>query len=248
MARKTEVIRVTQEESKMINVLREVGVNKLIGELKTFLNDENQSKWGISMPTVLEFIDKVDSHGNISLDDYVREGIITLTDKRTIINSIEKGENIAIIGELGSGKTTFCKALISEMIKMGINAFVYETSKEIEELNRGWSNKTNSKNINYLSSGNLNELLSVVLRYPKSYTVFGEIRNSHDFDALLMSLTAKPTIFSMAVTNMEGCSLRFYDNTTNKKFERSTKGNTLVVKCSLDKNSTERRITISENW
>lgn len=47
-----------------------------------------------------------------SLDDYVQQGAITLSQKKSLLNYIQQRKNILVVGGTGSGKTTFCNALL----------------------------------------------------------------------------------------------------------------------------------------
>lgn len=52
-----------------------------------------------------------------TLDDYIKQGALTESDKKSLVNAIKEKQNILVIGGTKSGKTTFCNALLAEMSK-----------------------------------------------------------------------------------------------------------------------------------
>lgn len=47
-----------------------------------------------------------------SLDDYIKQGTITESQKKSLVNYIKMRRNILVVGGTSSGKTTFCNALL----------------------------------------------------------------------------------------------------------------------------------------
>lgn len=49
------------------------------------------------------------------LDEYVRSGVLTFMQAETLRSAIKHHQNILVVGGTGSGKTTFCNALLHEL-------------------------------------------------------------------------------------------------------------------------------------
>ena len=53
-----------------------------------------------------------------SLADYVRQGVLNEQQRQVIAEQIEARKNILVVGSTGSGKTTFCNALLAHIAEV----------------------------------------------------------------------------------------------------------------------------------
>ena len=56
-----------------------------------------------------------------TLDDYVKNGVLSASQRQVIAELVVKRRNILVVGGTGSGKTTLCNAVIAEMVRLTPN-------------------------------------------------------------------------------------------------------------------------------
>jgi P-type conjugative transfer ATPase TrbB len=68
------------------------------------------------------------------LSDYVRTGVLSFMQAETLRESIVGRENILVIGGTGSGKTTFCNALLNELAVLvpEVRMLLLEDTRELQ--------------------------------------------------------------------------------------------------------------------
>lgn len=107
-----------------------------------------------------------------TLNDYVRTGTISFAQSEVLRTSIKHRENILVVGGTGSGKTTFCNALLDEksLIHPGCRELILEDTRELQ---------CSLANKNFLRANEWSDMarlsLSVNRLRPDSITV-GEVR------------------------------------------------------------------------
>ncbi len=67
-----------------------------------------------------------------TLDDYVRQGIMTATQARTIRDAADRRDNLLIAGGTGSGKTTLANAVLAEAAFAGDRLVLIEDTRELQ--------------------------------------------------------------------------------------------------------------------
>lgn len=69
-----------------------------------------------------------------TLNDYVRNNVLTFTQAEELRKAITEEKNILVIGGTGSGKTTFCNALLHEVSVLcpEVRMFLLEDTRELQ--------------------------------------------------------------------------------------------------------------------
>lgn len=122
---------------------------------------------------------------DMTLDDYVKSGILTETQKNILIQGISDKKNILVTGKKGSGKTAFINALINEMTLIKDRVIILEDIPKIQ---------SKTGNIMFMKTTNnvsMSILLKTCMRYRPDRIVIGEICSEEALDLL----TAWNTIF-----------------------------------------------------
>ncbi|MCL5237729.1 MAG: P-type conjugative transfer ATPase TrbB [Nitrospirae bacterium] len=67
-----------------------------------------------------------------SLDDYVKQGIMTKTQMQTVKKAVTDKENILVVGGTGTGKTTLVNAILAEIGKTKDRIVIIEDTQELQ--------------------------------------------------------------------------------------------------------------------
>ena len=129
---------------------------------------------------------------DITLDDYVKSGELTETQKNILIQGILDKKNILVTGKKGSGKTNFVNALINETTLTKDRIIVLE---DIPKMQSKTGNIMFMKTINNV---NMSILLKTCMRYRPDRIVTGEICSDETLDLL----TAWNTIFPGGISTI----------------------------------------------
>ena len=129
---------------------------------------------------------------DITLDDYVKSGELTETQKNILIQGILDKKNILVTGKKGSGKTNFVNALINEMTLTKDRIIV------LEDIPKMQSKTGNIMFMKTTNNVNMSILLKTCMRYRPDRIVTGEIYSDETLDLL----TAWNTIFPGGISTI----------------------------------------------
>lgn len=113
-----------------------------------------------------------------TLDNYVEVGSLTITQKETIKKAIREYKNILVIGSTGSGKTTFCNAIIKEIEDMGDRLIFIEETPELMSTN------PNSVFLESIEGITMTQLFTSTMRLSPKRIIIGEVRGAEAIDLL----------------------------------------------------------------
>lgn len=123
-----------------------------------------------------------------TLDDYVRDQIMTASHCDTIRTAVTARKNILVVGGTGSGKTTLANAIIGEMVTTdpAVRLLIIEDTGEIQ--------CPAQNHIQYHTSleVSMRMLLKVTLRMRPDRIVVGEVRGPEALDLLMTWNTGHP--------------------------------------------------------
>ena len=135
---------------------------------------------------------------DITLDDYVKSGELTETQKNILIQGILDKKNILVTGKKGSGKTNFVNALINEMTLTKDRIIV------LEDISKMQSKTGNIMFMKTTNNVNMSILLKTCMRYRPDRIVTGEICSDETLDLL----TAWNTIFPGGISTIISDTLK----------------------------------------
>jgi type IV secretion system protein TrbB len=124
-----------------------------------------------------------------TLDDYVRDGIVTGVQAEIFRDATHRRWNIAIAGGAGSGKTTFAGALINEMVassEQGERYVIIEDTLEIQ------CRAENLVQLHTSDAIDLTRLVRATMRLRPDRIIIGEVRGAEALALLKAWLTGHP--------------------------------------------------------
>lgn len=124
-----------------------------------------------------------------TLDDYVRDRIITVRQAETFRDAIDRRENILIAGGTGSGKTTIAGALINEMVARSDPNERYVIIEDTIEIQ---CRAQNLVQLRTAEAADLGRLVRATMRLRPDRIVIGEVRGAEALALLKAWLTGHP--------------------------------------------------------
>jgi type IV secretion system protein VirB11 len=113
-----------------------------------------------------------------TLDDYVNNHNLTISQKNIIVEAIKDHQNILIVGGTSTGKTTFANACIDEMSKLNERIVILEDTEELQ------STAEDSVQLKTTIYADLKRLLKSTMRLRPDRIIVGEIRDGVALDLL----------------------------------------------------------------
>lgn len=123
-----------------------------------------------------------------SLDDYVKNGVMSENQKNTICKAVTERKNILVVGGTGSGKTTLINAIIQEMVDQNAE----ERVVIIEDTNELQCTAKNHVQMRTSPTVSMTDLLKATLRYRPDRILVGEVRGAEALDLLDAWCTGHP--------------------------------------------------------
>jgi type IV secretion system protein VirB11 len=124
-----------------------------------------------------------------TLDDNVRDGIVTAAQAEIFRDATRRRLNIAIAGGTGSGKTTFAGALINEMVASSDQSERYVIIEDTLEI------QCRAENLVQLHTSeaiDLTRLVRATMRLRPDRIIIGEVRGAEALALLKAWLTGHP--------------------------------------------------------
>lgn len=137
-----------------------------------------------------------------SLDDYVKQGIMTELQKDIIKLAVKKKLNILVGGGTGSGKTTLCNAVLKEISLTEDRLVIIEDTRELQIEASDFEAFRTSDTVNATM------LLRTTMRRRPDRIVVGEVRDGAAYDLLKAWNTGHPGGVSTTHANSAVESLR----------------------------------------
>jgi type IV secretion system protein VirB11 len=115
-----------------------------------------------------------------TLDDYVKQDILTPAHHAYLTNAVESYKNILVIGGTGSGKTTLINALIAAMVAHNPSGrpIIIEDTGELQ------CTAKNQVSLHTTSVITMTHLLRAALRMRPDRIIVGEVRGPESLDML----------------------------------------------------------------
>jgi type IV secretion system protein VirB11 len=124
-----------------------------------------------------------------TLDDYVRDGIITVAQADTFRRTISARENIVLAGGTGSGKTTLANALIHAMVRASGNNERFVIIEDTRELQ---CDAPNVMQLHTSAAADLTFLTRTTMRARPDRIIIGEVRGAEALGLLKAWHTGHP--------------------------------------------------------
>jgi len=121
-----------------------------------------------------------------TLEDYIKDGIISPSQKEKIMEAVQQKQNILIVGGTGSGKTTLANAVLNEVSKTLDRCIIIEDTLELQ---------CTAPDTVFLRSRDhvsMNDLLRATMRLRPDRIIVGEVRGPEALTLLKAWNTGHP--------------------------------------------------------
>jgi type IV secretion system protein VirB11 len=177
----------------------------------------------------------------IPLDDYVRSGVMSVSQARTIRNAIATRLNIIISGGTGSGKTTLANAVIAEIVKTAPadRLVILEDTAEIQCV------ADNAVLLHTSDTVDMPRLLKSTMRLRPDRIIVGEVRDGAALTLLKAWNTGHPGGVATIHSNTATSALRRLEQLTAEASQqpmREVIGEAVDLVISIERTSRGRRV------
>jgi len=121
-----------------------------------------------------------------ALDDYVKDGIISDSQRDKIIEAVHTKQNILIVGGTGSGKTTLANAVLNEVSKTLDRCIIIEDTLELQ------CTAPDTVFMRSRDHVSMNDLLKATMRLRPDRIIVGEVRGPEALTLLKAWNTGHP--------------------------------------------------------
>jgi type IV secretion system protein VirB11 len=125
----------------------------------------------------------------LTLDDYIRDRIITEGQAEVFRDATDRRQNVAIAGSTGSGKTTLAGALINEMVARSAHSERYVIIEDTLEIQ---CRAENFVQLHTSEAADLTRLVRATMRLRPDRIIIGEVRGAEALALLKAWLTGHP--------------------------------------------------------
>lgn len=139
-----------------------------------------------------------------TLDDYVKNNIVTRAQAIALRDAIAKRRNIVIAGGTGSGKTTLVNALIHEMVTLGHQAERFVIIEDTLELQCA---ARNALQLHTADAADMTRLVRATMRLRPDRIIIGEVRGKEALALLKAWNTGHPGGATTVHANSASASL-----------------------------------------
>jgi type IV secretion system protein TrbB len=131
-----------------------------------------------------------------TLDDYVRDGVLTEIQRERILRAVRTKENILIVGGTGSGKTTLANAILREIATTGDRVVLIEDTVELQCAAEDTVALRAKDGV-----VTINDLLKATMRLRPDRIIVGEVRGGEALTLLKAMNTGHPGSLSTIHAN-----------------------------------------------
>jgi len=124
-----------------------------------------------------------------TLDDYIRNGIITEGQAAVFREATDRKQNVVIAGATGSGKTTLAGALINEMVARSALSERYVIIEDTLEIQ---CSAENLVQLHTSEAADITRLVRATMRLRPDRIIIGEVRGAEALGLLKAWLTGHP--------------------------------------------------------